>query len=58
MGGIEEGGGRFGMTAIWKTAKLTANFRKSPVDGAKPGEPSQWVAAKFPVRPNRQIKSP
>jgi hypothetical protein len=45
-------------SADWKTAKLTANFWESPAHGATPGEPSQWLAAKFPVRPNREAKSP
>jgi hypothetical protein len=71
MGGIEggrrlRGGWRFKplrarhfvRSAVWKTAKSTANFRKSPVDDAKPVEPPQWLTEKFPVRPNKEMNSP
>jgi hypothetical protein len=43
--------------AAWKTANLTASFCKSPLDRAKSGEEFQCLAAKFPVRPNSEIKS-
>jgi hypothetical protein len=42
--------------AIWKAAKSTAYFCKFPADGGAPGEPSQWLAAKFPMRPNSETK--
>jgi hypothetical protein len=41
-----------------ENSEFNRGFCKPPLDDTKPGKQPQWLAAKFPVRPNREIKSP